>query len=51
MTIEPTLYQRRRALSAEELDGIPWLGLLLPAERERAVAELVVGAACEATTP
>ena len=25
MTIEPTLYQRRRALSAEELDGIPWL--------------------------
>ena len=45
MTIEPTLYQRRRALSAEELDGIPWLGLLLPAERERAVAELVVSQA------
>ena len=45
MTIEPTLNQRRRALSAEELDGIPWLGLLLPAERERAVAELVVSQA------
>ena len=45
MTIEPTHYQRRRALSAEELDGIPWLGLLLPAERERAVAELVVSQA------
>jgi CRP-like cAMP-binding protein len=45
MTIEPTLYQRRRALSAEELDGIPWLGLLLPAEREQAVAELVVSQA------
>ena len=45
MTIEPTLYQRRRALSAEELDDIPWLGLLLPAERERAVAELVVSQA------
>jgi CRP/FNR family cyclic AMP-dependent transcriptional regulator len=45
MTIEPTLYQRRRPLSDQELDGIPWLGLLLPAERERAVAELVVSQA------
>jgi CRP-like cAMP-binding protein len=45
MTIEPTLYQRRRPLSDLELDGIPWLGLLLPVERERAVAELVVSQA------
>ncbi len=45
MTIAPTLHQRRRPLSAQELDGIPWLGLLLPAERERAVAELVVSQA------
>jgi CRP-like cAMP-binding protein len=45
MTIEPTLYQRRRPLSDQELDGIPWLGLLLQAERERAVAELVVSQA------
>jgi CRP/FNR family cyclic AMP-dependent transcriptional regulator len=45
MTIAPTLHQRRRPLSAQELDGIPWLGLLMPAERERAVAELVVSQA------
>jgi CRP/FNR family cyclic AMP-dependent transcriptional regulator len=45
MTIEPTLHQRRRPLSDQELDGIPWLGLLLQAERERAVAELVVSQA------
>lgn len=45
MTIAPTLHQRRRPLSAQELDGIPWLGLLLPVERERAVAELVVSQA------
>ena len=45
MTIAPTLYQRRRSLSTQELDGIPWLGLLLPLERERAVAELVVSQA------
>lgn len=45
MTIAPTLHQRRRPLSAQELDGIPWLGLLMPTERERAVAELVVSQA------
>jgi CRP-like cAMP-binding protein len=38
-----SLHQRRRLPTAEELDGIPWLGQLLPAERERAVASLLVG--------
>lgn len=38
-----SLHQRRRPPSAEELDGIPWLGLLQPSERERAVASLLVG--------
>lgn len=45
MTNQSSLHQRRRALSDKELEGIPWLGLLLPAERERAVAELVVSQA------
>ena len=45
MTIEPTLHQRRRSLTPGELGGIPWLDLLLPDERERAVAELVVSQA------
>ena len=45
MTSESSLYQRRRALSDMEFEGIPWLGLLLPAERQRAVAELVVSQA------
>ena len=40
------LYQRRRPPTAQELAGIPWLPRLLPAERERAVAALVVGDAC-----
>ena len=38
-----TLYQRRRSPSDEELIGIPWLHLLSPQERERALAELRVG--------
>ncbi len=45
MTIEPSLHQRRRPLTQTELGGIPWLDLLLPPERERAVAELVVSQA------
>ena len=45
MTIEPTLHQRRRPLTPTELGGIPWLTSLLPGERERAVAELVVSQA------
>jgi CRP-like cAMP-binding protein len=45
MTIAPTLHQRRRPLTPAELGGIPWLDLLLPPERQRAVAELVVSQA------
>ncbi|MBM3361114.1 MAG: Crp/Fnr family transcriptional regulator [Betaproteobacteria bacterium] len=45
MTVELSLHQRRRAPSQAELEGIPWLGLLQPRERERAVAELVVSQA------
>ncbi len=37
---ETNLYQRRRLLTAEELDAIPWLRLLEPAERQRAVDDL-----------
>ena len=43
MNQDLSLHQRRRPPTSEELDGIPWLGLLLPAERERAVAALLVG--------
>jgi CRP/FNR family transcriptional regulator, cyclic AMP receptor protein len=39
----PSLHQRRRSPTAQELQGIPWLKALLPPERERAVAELYVG--------
>jgi CRP-like cAMP-binding protein len=42
MTSELTLHQRRRAPTAAELAGIPWLALLGPAERERAVADIKV---------
>lgn len=42
MKNEPSLHQRRRALTASELAGIPWLERLKDGERERAVAELVV---------
>ena len=43
MSTDLPLYQRRRAPTATELAGIPWLPLLLPAELERALAQLVVG--------
>ena len=36
------MYQRRRAPSAQELDSIPWLRLLLPHERDRAVGAIQV---------
>lgn len=42
MPADLPLYQRRRAASAAELQGIHWLNLLLPAERAHAVAELRV---------
>ncbi len=43
MPTDLTLHQRRRAPTADELQGIPWLRLLQPEERARAVAELQVG--------
>ena len=43
MSQDAPLYLRRRPPTAAELQGIPWLGLLHSAERERAVAALVVG--------
>lgn len=43
MSSEPTLHQRRRPATPQELAGIPWLALLGPAERERAVADIKVG--------
>ena len=43
MSTDLTLHQRRRAATLQEQRDIPWLQLLQSAERERAVAELVVG--------
>ncbi|MCJ0764749.1 Crp/Fnr family transcriptional regulator [Variovorax terrae] len=43
MSTDLPLHQRRREPVAAELAGIPWLGRLQPAERERAVAAIVVG--------
>jgi CRP/FNR family cyclic AMP-dependent transcriptional regulator len=43
VTPDLPLHQRRRAPKPAELDGIPWLRHLTPIERERAVAELLVG--------
>ncbi len=42
MATELTLHERRRDPNAVELAGIPWLALLLPAERERALDGLRV---------
>jgi CRP-like cAMP-binding protein len=42
MSIETTPFHRRRPLSAAELDTIPWLRLLSPSERERAVDDLQI---------
>jgi CRP-like cAMP-binding protein len=43
MPLEKPLHINRRLASAAELVGIPWLDLLLPAERDIAVAALRVG--------
>ena len=43
MSVDRAIQIRRRLADDAELANIPWLGLLLPAERERAVAELRVG--------
>ena len=42
MPTELPLHQRRRLATADELQSIHWLGLLLPAERKHAVADLRV---------
>jgi len=43
MPAELTLHQRRRDPTPAELASIPWLPVLLPAERERAVPQIKVG--------
>ena len=43
MNQDLSLHHRRRQPLPDELVGIPWLPLLLPPERERAVAALLVG--------
>jgi CRP-like cAMP-binding protein len=43
MNQELSLHHRRRQPTPDELAGIPWLPLLQPLERERAVTALLVG--------
>ncbi len=40
MNYDKSLHQRRRPLTAAELDAIPWIALLSPAERQRAADDL-----------
>ncbi len=42
MALEPSVYQRRRSLTEQELKLIPWLGVLKDNERERILFQLVV---------
>jgi CRP-like cAMP-binding protein len=42
MSTETSIFQRRRPLTAAELDVIPWMRLLSVAERERAAEDLKV---------
>ncbi|MFZ4478927.1 MAG: Crp/Fnr family transcriptional regulator [Rhodoferax sp.] len=42
MSYDKTLHQRRRPLTTAELDAIPWIQLLTPTERERAVDDLKI---------
>ena len=42
-SLPQSLHDRRRAPTASELAGIPWLHVLQPDERERAVATISVG--------
>ena len=42
MVQESSLHQRRRPLTPVELNAIPWLSLLAPPERERAVADVKI---------
>ena len=43
MSKDHSLHQRRRSPSPQELEGIPWLNLLTPTEREKAIGHIVVG--------
>jgi CRP/FNR family cyclic AMP-dependent transcriptional regulator len=43
MVTDLSLHQRRRDPTPEELAGIPWLRVLLPAEREQAASHIKVG--------
>jgi CRP-like cAMP-binding protein len=45
MVSDNSLHQRRRPLTEPELDAIPWLRLLSPEERERAVDDLRISEA------
>ncbi len=45
MTLDSTLYQRRRPLSPAELDAIPWFHLLAADERKRAEEDLRIAEA------
>lgn len=42
MSSPPSLYQRRRSPLPHELEEIPWLRVLQPAEKARAIADLLV---------
>ena len=42
MAQTPTVYQRRRSLTEQELKLIPWFGLLKENERNRIESQLVV---------
>ncbi|ODS90894.1 MAG: Crp/Fnr family transcriptional regulator [Comamonas sp. SCN 65-56] len=45
MACESPIYRRRRPPLAHELADIPWVGVLEPEHRERAIAGIVVGVA------
>ncbi len=42
MSDDKSLHQRRRTLTVAELDAIPWIHVLTPPERERAVDDLKI---------
>ena len=42
MSDDQSLHQRRRTLTAAELDAIPWIHLLTPSERQRSVDDLKI---------
>ena len=45
MSLDSTLHQRRRPLTAPELDAIPWFHLLAPDEQQRAQDDLKIAEA------